>query len=123
MSSMDGLALSTIGRIVSQRDVVRVRPLVVAPAHVHPHPVGGNVGDGVVQRLDMDLGAAQKVGIVQVLEARVTAHREVRTVDLQDEAGADDLFVLRPHRGADRVHVGLMRPVVLIGMKHTDGAR
>ena len=77
----------------------------------------------VVQRLDMDLRAAQKLGIVQVLESRVTAHREVRTVDLQDEAGANDLFVLRPHRGADRMHVGLVRPVVLIRMKHADGAR
>ena len=94
---------------------MRVRSLVVTPAHVHPHPVSGNVGDGVVQRLDMDLRTTEKLRIVQVFEARMTAHREVRTVDLQDEAGGNDLFGTRPHRRADRVHVGLMRAVILLG--------
>jgi hypothetical protein len=75
---------------------------------MHPHLVGGNIGDRLVQRVDMDLGAAQKLAIVHVLEARVAAHCQVWTIDLQGEAGADDRFVLRPQRRADRLPVGFV---------------
>src|SRR5262245_32752207 len=105
-----------------QRNVVCVGALVIAPAHVHPHPVGRNIGDRCIQRIDMDLGAAQELGVVQVLEARVPAHRKVRAVDLQNEAGPDDVLVLHAHRRTDRVHVGFVRSVVLVRVKDANRA-
>ena len=47
---------------VGQGNVAVMGPFVIAPAQVHPHPLGGDVFDRAVQRLDMLGGALAKFG-------------------------------------------------------------
>ena len=50
----------------------------------------------------------------------MTAHRQVRRVDLQREAGRHDRLVLVAHRGAERGEVLVGRGVVLVGQEQCD---
>ena len=104
------------------RDVEVVRALVVAPADVQAHPLGGHVGQRAVDRRDVPLGGLHEhvVGLVAVHD--VTAHREVGGVDLQLEARVDDALVLGLHRVRERVEVLVERLVVLVGLEERDDA-
>ena len=100
-----------------------MRALVVAPAHVQPDALGRNIRERLIQRLDVHLRIAEKLRVVHVLEARVAAHREIGTIDLQEESRANDLFVLGPHGAGDGRDVRLVGSVVSIGMEDPDRAR
>ena len=65
-----------------------VRALVVAPAEVQAHPIGRDVAQGVIERLDVGRGDLQELGIAQLVEREVPPHRQVGAVDLQHEPGA-----------------------------------
>ena len=72
---------------VRQRHVAVMRPLVIAPAKVHAHLLGRNVGDRVVEGLDVQLRLLAELGELEVGMLDMPAHRKVGAVDLQDEAG------------------------------------
>ena len=65
---------------------------------VDAHFFGGNVGERVIQGLDMRLGDLDELIIRQIGEQHVTRESEVGAVELQIEAGGDDGLVLRLHR-------------------------
>ncbi len=50
-----------------------MRPLVIAPADVHPHRLRRDVARGMVERRDVALGDAQELGVGQVLVLVVAA--------------------------------------------------
>ena len=103
-----------------ERDVEVVRALVVAPAQVHAHAVGGNVAQRVVDRLHVALDAGHEFLVGAVAVHDVPAHGQVGRVDLQQHAGGHDRLVLHLHRLADRLQVLLQRAVVLVGLKQRD---
>ena len=108
---------------VGQRHVVVVGPLVVAPAEMHAGLVGRHVGEGVVERLDVQArGLAELLGAERrVLD--VAAHRQVRAVDLQHEPRPGHRLVLGAHRLGDREQVLLVAAVVLVAEEERDDAR
>ncbi len=99
---------------VLERNVVVVRPRIVAPAQVHADLLRGNVHERPVERFDVQLHALAKAGEVEISELRVPPHREVRAVDLQRDARGGDGLVLVPHRLGDREDVLFVRPVVVV---------
>ena len=105
-----------------ERDVVGVRPLVIAPAHMHPHFVGGHVRQRVIERLDMKLRALEEFGFRQILERGVPRHGEIGAIDLQHKAGRNDRLVFLAHRCGDGFDIGLVRRIILIGQKARDHA-
>ena len=87
------LAWRIAGRMSAQRHVAVVRRLVVAPADVHAHPVARHVDQRGVDRRHHPLGEVDEVGQRPVLVGDVPFQRQVRRVDLQQEAGPHDGFV------------------------------
>ena len=97
-----------------ERDVVHVRAVLAAPAGVEADQLARHVLQSVVQRLDA------QVGVLVVLRRRhvgvhLPAVRQVRVVDLQDEARVRDRLVLLRHRvgdGEEELFFGLVVLVV-----------
>ena len=90
--------------IFSSADVVVVRALVVAPAHVHPHAVGGDVAQRLVEHLDVQRRALDEflVGSVAVHVWRPIARSGA---SICSRSRRHDRLVLGPHRLGDRVEV------------------
>ena len=55
------------------------------------------IAQRMVHNVDLMFGLLQKFRLGQILEAGVTRHRKIRTIELQHEAGIDNGFVLDPH--------------------------
>ena len=103
-------------------DVVGVRPLVVAPAHVQAH--GGRVDalERAVDGVDHQLHPAEELRQRPVGEQRVALEGEVGRVDLQQQAAVDDRLVLGAQGGGDGPHVLLLRGVVPVLHRGGDDA-
>ena len=99
---------------VGQRHVVMVRALVVAPAQMHTRLVGRDVGQRVVERLDVQAGHGPKFVEAQRSELDVPPHREIRAVDLENEPGPGHRLVLVFHRVGDGEEVRLVGRVVVV---------
>ena len=56
---------------LAEIDVVGMRPLIVAPADVHAHHVRRHLGERVIEHLDVECGALEKLGFAQILKAGV----------------------------------------------------
>ena len=69
----------------------------------------------MVKRLDMHADAFAEVRQAQVGEPDMTAHRQVRAIQLQREAGLMNRFVLGLHRVGQRGDVSLGCFVMAIG--------
>ena len=93
---------------VGEGDVVVMRPLVVAPAEVDPELLGRDVGHRVIERREVQAGHPPELLEAEVGELDVPAHGQVRTVQLQDEAGPRHRLVLVPHGVRDGEEVGLV---------------
>jgi hypothetical protein len=100
-----------------QGDVLVVRALVVAPAHVHAHAIGRYGHQRMVQRLHVQLDPAQVGVFLQILVHHVPAQAEIGRVQLQDEARIDDGVVLVAQRQCQRLQVGIVVGVVLVGLE------
>jgi hypothetical protein len=109
-----GLGLQRHRQELTQRDVAMVRALVVAPAEVQAHPIGGDVAQGVIERLDVRRGDLQKLGVAQLVERQVPPHRQVGAVDLEHEPGPMDRVVLLFHDVGEARQVRLAARVVLV---------
>ena len=99
---------------LGERDVVRVRPLVIPPADVEPHAVRGQALGRGVEEGHVALGDAAElvVGLVAIL---VVARRaEVGAIDLQHKTGRDDGAVFGLHRLGERRDIGVLVLVVEI---------
>ena len=102
-----------------ERHVVRVRPVVVAPAEMQADPVGRNGRDGLVDRVDVQGDRAEEAVERLVLEEARALHREVGAVELKHEAARDDQLVLLAHLAGQRPDVALVRAVE--GVEHDGG--
>ena len=102
-----------------------VRPLVVAPAQVHPHARRVDPPCGVVEHVDVEFRPRDELVVGEVLESGVPRHRQVRAVELEVEAGPDDRLVLDLHRIAHRSDVVVVGCVVLVRLErgHEAGRR
>ena len=95
-----------------------VRPLVIAPADVDARPVRRDIAQGMVQHLDVKCRALEKLRFAQFLKAGVARHREIGTIELQDEAGIGDRFVFVLHRCGDGFDIGLVRGIMPVGLEY-----
>src|ERR1019366_6290375 len=77
--------------------VAMVRSFVVSPAQVDAHTIFGNIGKRMIERLDVDFEVLAKFSSGRIGELYMTPHREVRTIDLENESGLMDCVVLRLH--------------------------
>src|SRR5262245_24627586 len=82
------------------------------PADVHAHPLGRNVGDGVVEHVDVHLRHVAELREAQVGKLRVAAQREIGAIDLQYEARLHDGLVFPLHHVGQRVEIFLVARVV-----------
>ena len=71
----------------------------------------------------MHADAFAEVGQTHVGKPDMAAHREVRAIQLQNQAGLMDGLVLVLHRVGQRSHVGLGGFIVMIGQEARDDAR
>ena len=99
---------------VGERHVAVMRAFVVAPAKMHAQLFRRNVGDRMIERLDVQLRALAEFRQAQIGVLDVPAHAEVGAIDLQDEAGLGDGLVFVTHRIGDGVDVGLEILVVVV---------
>src|SRR5438067_502072 len=94
-----------------------MRPLVVAPAHVHAHPLPRHVAQGVIRHFDM--AGREPLEFLERLIAvhGVASHREVRRIDLQEDARRNNRLVLSLQRAGERRQVIVLRTVKVVGLK------
>src|SRR6267143_556157 len=105
-----------------ERHVAVVRAFVVAPAQVHSQPIRRDVRSSVVERLDVQPRVLAEFFQGQARVLDVPAHREVRAVDLQNDAGLRHRLVLVAHRIRDGEKVGLLARVVVVPEEEPDHA-
>ena len=98
-----------------KRDVVGMRPLVIAPADVHAHCFGRDVAGRMVERGNVALGNAEEFRVGEVLVLVMAGRAEVGRIDLQDEAGAVDGFVFLRQRVGQRFDIGIFVLVEAVG--------
>ena len=101
-------------------NVVMMRSLVIAPAHVHADALCWNVAKRMIERLHLQVCIAQKLSIVHITKLDVTAHREVGRVNLQIQAGGNNRLILSGHRIGQSLQILLGTGVVLVRLKHRD---
>src|SRR5262249_53036728 len=91
-------------------------PWVQAPPKClpHAHALGRNVLDRVVERVDVGGDHLAELLEAQMGEHHVPAERQVRTVELQHQAGVHDGAVFARHHVGERVEIGFLAPVVLV---------
>src|SRR3989475_1949474 len=106
-----------------QGDVGGVRAVVVAPADVQPDAVRGDLRRGAIDGLDVRLDDLQKALEGLVLEEPRALHREIRAVELEQEAARVDQLVLLLHLPREGEHVPLVRIVVAVEQGRRDDAR
>ncbi len=119
-----------VGRLCAQydtgdrgkRNIPMMRARVVSPTDVQPHPVGRNPVDGEIQSLDVALGEPNKFGIRKLCKGQMAAHRQIRTVDLQQEPCLDDGLVFFPHRLGNCLDVLVLARVVLVLLEYRNDA-
>src|SRR3989442_1320784 len=102
-----------------QRHVVRVRPVVVAPAEVQANAIGGQPRDRLVDGVDVQGDGPQEAVERLVLEEARALHGQVRAVELQHEAARHDQLVFLAHLARERLHIALVGAVV--GVQHDGG--
>ena len=102
------------------RYVVMVWALVIAPAHVHAGALGGHVPQGVVEHLDVPRGESLELLQRAVAIHGVTTHGEIRGVDLQHNARADDRLVFDLQCGGECPEVLILRAVIVVRLKECD---
>ena len=85
-----------------ERQIVGVRPFVVAPADVQPHAVGRQALGRGIERGDVALGDLAELVVGEMPVLVVARRGEIGRVDLQDEAGLDDRPVFGLHRVGER---------------------
>jgi hypothetical protein len=97
-----------------QLDIEVVRAFVIAPAHVQPHLRGRDVMDRGIDRVDHAIAERDEIRDRPVREGIVLLAREIRTVELQQEARIDDRLVFDPQCGAERGQERLPGRIVLV---------
>ncbi len=91
-----------------------MRPFIIAPAEVHPQPVGGNVCQRAVQCFHMFRGALAKLAEFKVGVLDMTAHPQVGAIDLEIETRGDDRLVFGLHRRGDRSEIGALARIIVV---------
>jgi hypothetical protein len=94
-----------------------------SPAQVDAHALGRNVAHGVIQRLHVGRGDLEELRVRQLVEGQVTAHREIRTVDLERHACARDRVVLLLHDVHEAGEIRLSGWIVLVPEKMGNDTR
>mmetsp|Transcript_27498 Transcript_27498/g.50847 ORF Transcript_27498/g.50847 Transcript_27498/m.50847 type:complete len:293 (+) Transcript_27498:4469-5347(+) len=103
-----------------------MRPLIVAPADMHPDLVGGNIRKRMVQCLHMGVCNLDELGICQVGKKHMAAERQVRTVQLQVQTRAHNRFIFRLHRISQSRQISVAGRIKIILQEkrnHTGGRR
>src|SRR6185437_7496428 len=102
---------------VADWNITMVRPFVVSPAQMYSHPIFRNICKRMIKRLDMQFELFAKFSDGRIGELDMAAHRKVRTIDLEDQAGFVNGVILSLHRVGERSQIGLVGLVVVITQK------
>ena len=86
-----------------ERNVVVVRPLVVAPADVHAHLCGRNVGERVVERLDVCAATLRNSSSLRSWKPVWRDIARSGQSTCSTKSGRGDGLVFRPHRFGNRL--------------------
>ena len=117
-----GLGLEHHVQNFLQPNITVVRAFVVAPAHMHADALRGHIAQRVVQRLHLQVGIAQKLGVVHVTKLDMAAHGQVGRVNLQVQPGCHNRLVFGGHGVSQRLQILLVAGVVFVGLEHGDHA-
>ena len=96
-----------------------VRALPVAPAAMQPHAVAWDALQRFVERGHVQLAGLHELRVGLVLERHGALHRQIRRVDLQDQARLVDGLILGPHLAGERHQIGFV--AVVVGVHHSGG--
>jgi hypothetical protein len=100
-----------------------MRGFRVAPAHVQPNPLAGDILDRPVDGRNDRLDEANEFGNWLILEGDMAFEREIGGIDLKEKTVLHDRFILDPQGGAEGSEVRLERIVVFIAHRHGEDAR
>src|SRR6516164_7629607 len=90
---------------------------------MQPDTVGRYVDQSMIECLDMQLNGFAKFSEAKVLELHMTAHREVRAVNLEDEARGANGLVLGSHRLSEGAQISFVRWIMLVGQEKSYNPR
>src|ERR1700751_4777382 len=83
-------------------------------------PISWNVGQGVVESLDMPLDILAELGESRIGELNMTSQRKIGAVNLQNYSRLMNRVVFDLHRLGERVEVGFVRLVVTVRKEDRD---
>ena len=106
-----------------QLHVAVVRTFVVAPARVQANAFARDVDQRRVDRGDDAVDEAEKVAERSVLVRHMSFHREIGTVELQQEAVPDDRLVFDAQRLAEGREISVLARIVIVAQRGGDDAR
>ena len=112
-----------LGQDGCHRDVMDMRPVIIAPADMESDAVAGNALDPQIDGRDMQLELLEEFGFLQMPEKPMPLHRQIRSVDLQDHAGVVDRAILVGQRFREGLQIGLVTIVMLIEHRRRDDTR
>jgi hypothetical protein len=101
-------------------DIAMMRAFVIAPADMHPHPVGGHVAQCVVENLHVTGNPLEILLVAAVLVHHVPAEAEIGAVELEVVAGSDDGFIFRAHRFGERFEIGIVVGIEIVRLEESD---
>ena len=107
---------------VRERDIVLVRAVETAPAHVQLHHLFGNTAERVIESVDAQLCVCAVIGRRHLGE-HLPAVGQIRIVDLQLEAGFDDRQIFDTHGLGDSEQEVFGVLVILVVQPVLDRAR
>src|SRR6476469_8044291 len=99
---------------VGERDVAIVRPLVISPADVEPHPVARHIYDCLVDCCDDALDKAKKLAKRTIVVCQMPLEREIRAIELQKKTALDDGLVFDLDGGSDGGEICLFAVVIFV---------
>ena len=105
---------------VGERHVAMVRPLVIAPAHMHARLLRRHIRQRMIQCLDMLPRSLAELLERQIGVLDMPPHREVGAIDLHRNACIRDCFVFVAHRLGDREQIRLLVRVILVAEEQRD---
>ena len=104
---------------LGERDIMRVRALVITPADVQAHRFRRDGACRMVDGGDVALGDAQELLVGQLLILVVPRRAEIGRIDLQHETGARNRLVFLLQRVSQRFDIGVF--VLVVGVGHEFG--
>ena len=98
-----------------ERQIVRVRAFVIAPADVQPHAIGGQARCGRIEHGDIAFRDPASKFIIREMPVLIVARGgEIRGIDLQQESRLHDGAIFGLHHAGQSGQVGILARVMQV---------